>query len=139
MEPTRHEAEVMLAEAQRAERSVRARSAKEHVPFYLWGAFLALVIPGFDLFDRDVWGWVTICVAVAGFIGTCGYFLTRVWHVRVAERSPWWTWPVLTVWHGVCAVSAVLLDGALPVSYVLAGWVSALPLFVWGARLRKAA
>ena len=129
----------MLADAQRAERRVRARSPREHVPFYLWGAFLALVIPGFDLFDRDVWGWVTIAVAVAGFIGTCGYFATRAWHVRVPERSPWWTWPILTVWHCACAAIAVLLDGALPVSFVLGGWLSAVPLLVWGARLRKAA
>ncbi|MGH9277353.1 MAG: hypothetical protein ACRD12_04510 [Acidimicrobiales bacterium] len=38
----------------------------------------------------------------------------------------------------VWAVIAVVLDGVAPFSYVLAGWMSALPMPVWGWRLRGA-
>ncbi|MCA1675703.1 MAG: hypothetical protein LC799_27175 [Actinobacteria bacterium] len=137
MEATRDEAEAMLAQAGGAQRRVQARSPKEHVPFFIWGTFKAVVIPGFDLFDKNVWGWVTMSLAVVGFIATAGYFVTRSRHVRVSERSPWWTWPALTVWMCICGAIAVGLDGALSFSYVLGGWLSSIPLFVWGYRLRE--
>lgn len=139
MDTTKNEAQAMLAEAQRASRAVYARSAKEHVPYYGWGAFQALVIPGFDLVDRSIWGWVTIAIAALGFVATGAYYATRSRHVQVPERSPWWTWLALTAWMCLAGGIAVAFDGALGFSYVLGGWIGAVPLFVWGSKLRRTA
>ena len=126
----------MLADAGRTRRAIAARIPKEHMPFFAWGAFLALVIPGFDIFDRTAWGWTTMAVAVALFATTAVYFVTRERHVRVAERTPSWTWAALTV--GVCVGGAIAegLDDAIAFSYVIGGIVAAVPLLVWGRRLR---
>ncbi len=137
MEPTKQEAEIMIAHAGQAGRAVHARTPKEHLPFLAWGAFMALLIPGFDLVDRTIWGWTVIAVAMVLFAATAAYFAVRERQIRVAERTPSWTWVALTA--GTCLGGAVAegLDGSLAFSYVLGGLLAALPLLWWGERLRR--
>lgn len=139
MEPNKQDAEMMLAHAGQAQRAVSARTPKEHVPFIAWGAFMAILVPGFDLVDRTTWGWTTIAVAVALFAATGAYFVARERQVRVADRTPSWTWVALTA--GVCLGGAVaeVLDDSLAFSYVLGGVIAAVPLLLWGERLRRGA
>jgi len=136
MKPTKHEAQALLAGADQTGQAVHARTPREHAPFIAWGAFLALVIPGFDIVDRTVWGYTTMAVALALFVATAVYFIVRERDVRVADRTPSLTWVALTA--GVCfgGVIAEGLDGALAFSYVLGGIVAAVPLLAWGQRLR---
>jgi hypothetical protein len=139
MEPTKQEAETMLADAGQTRRAVHARTPKEHLPFFAWGAFLAIMIPGFDIFDRAVWGWTTIAVAAAGLLATGLYFAARSRDVRVAERTPSWTWVAFSVSICVGGVIAEGLDQTILFSYVLGGVLSAVPLFIWGLHLRREA
>lgn len=136
MEPTKQEAQAMLADAAQKRRAVHARTPKEHVPFIAWGAFMAIVIPAFDIIDRTVWGYTAIAVALALLVATAVYFLPRERDVRVADRTPSWTWVALTA--GVCVGGAIAegFDDAIAFSYVIGGMVAAVPLFVWGRRLR---
>ncbi len=138
MGTTRSEAEGMLAEAERAAGLVERRRPKEHVPFFVWGLFHALVIPGFDYINDDVWGRVTIAVAIGAFLGTCGYFARASLRVRVRERSPWWAWPVLTLGGALVAALALTFDDQLRVPYTIAGILIAVPLLAWGENLRRA-
>ncbi len=136
---SRRDAGDMLSEADRAGRAVEERAPKEHAAFFGWALFNALVIPGFDVFDRSVWGLVTIGVAVAGFVATFAYFMTRSIQVEVKHRSPWWVWPVLGLWGALASVLGSALDDRLAFSYTLAGLVAAAPLLAWGLRLRRRA
>jgi len=137
MQPTKHEAQTMLADAGQTGRAVHARTPKEYMPFVAWGAFMAIVIPGFDVIDRTVWGYTTIAVAVALFAATAVYFVVRERDVRVADQTPSWTWVALTA--GVCVGGAIAegFDNAIAFSYVIGGIVAAVPLVVWGQRLRS--
>lgn len=137
MEPTKQEAQAMLADAGQTLRAVHARTPKEHVPFIAWGAFMAIVIPAFDIIDRTVWGYITIALALALLVATAVYFLPRERQVRVADRTPSWAWVALTA--GVCLGGAIAegFDDAVAFSYVIGGIVAAVPLFVWGQRLRR--
>ena len=83
---TKAEAETMLSEGDRIARTVAARSPREHVPYVGVGLLTALVIPGFDLFDRRTWGWVTIAISIAGYVACMAYFGSRRW-IAVRERS----------------------------------------------------
>lgn len=139
MKVSRRDAVEMLSEADRAGRAVERRAPKEHVVFIGWGLFNALVIPGFDVFDRAVWGWVTIGIAVAGLVATLAYYATRSIQVEVKPRSPWWTWPLLGLWVGLAGLLAAALDGEVPFAYTLAGLVGAAPLLAWGLHLRARA
>jgi hypothetical protein len=127
----------MLGEADRAGRAVQRRAPKEHVAFIGWALFNALVIPGFDVFDRAVWGWVTIGVAVAGFVATFAYFATRSIQVEVRQQSAWWVWPLLGLWIALASLLGPALDDEVAFSYTLAGLVGAAPLLAWGLRLRR--
>ena len=137
MQPSKHEAQAMLADAGQVGGAVSARIPKEHVPFLASGAFMAIVIPGFDLVDRTVWGWTTMAVALVLFAATAVYYVTRERDVRVSDRTPSWTWVALTA--GVCVGGAIAegLDDAIAFSYVLGGIVAAVPLLIWGQRLRS--
>jgi hypothetical protein len=102
MNMARGEAEELLVEAERAARLVERRTPKEYVPFFVWGLFHALVVPGFDYVEPEVWGWVTIAVAAGAFVGTCWYFALGSLRVRVRNGHrgghgrclrwavPWW-------------------------------------------------
>ena len=48
------------ATTDRAGKAVERGAPKEYLPFIGWGLFNALVIPGFDVFDRSMWGLVTV-------------------------------------------------------------------------------
>jgi len=137
MEPTKQEAQAMLADAGNARRAVHARMPKEHVPFFAWAAFLALVIPGFDIVDRAVWGWTTMAVALALFLATGLYYVLRSRDVRVADQAPSWTWAALTAGICVGGIVAEGLDDALAFSYVIGGILSAVPLLICGQWLRR--
>ncbi len=136
---SRREAVEMLGEAEHAGRAVERRAPKEYVAFIGWGLFNALVIPGFDGFDRALWGWVTIGIAVVGLVATITYFATRGIQVEVKQRSPWWIWPVLGLWIALAGLLATTLDGDVTFAYTVAGLVSAAPLLAWGLYLRKKA
>ncbi len=138
MNTTKREAEGMLAEAERAARLVERQTPKEYVPFFVWGLFHALVVPGFDYVRPEVWGWVTIAVAAGAFVGTCWYFARGSLRVRVRERSPWWAWPVLTLGGAVVAALALTFGDELRIPYTIAGILIAVPLLVWGDHLRRA-
>ncbi len=71
------------------------------------------------------------------FAATAVYFVVRERDVRVSDRSPSWAWAALTA--GVCVGGAIAegLDNAIAFSYVIGGIVAALPLLVWGQRLRS--
>lgn len=137
MKPTKQEAEIMLANAGQTRRTVHARTPKEHIPFLAWGALMAIVIPGFDIVDRAVWGWTTMAVGLALFAATAVYFVVRERDVHGADRTPTWTWVALTA--GVCVGGAIAegLDDSIAFSYIIGGIVSAIPLLVWGLRLRR--
>ena len=139
MDTTQEKAVKLLDEADRAGMEVERRAPKEYVPFLGWGLFNALVIPGFDIFEPSVWGWVTIGIAVAGLVATIAYFAIRSIQVEVKMRSPWWTWPVLGLWMGLASFIAPALDDTTAFSYTLAGLVAAAPLMVLGFRLRRRA
>ncbi len=139
MAMSRREAAEMLDEADRAGRVVERGAPKEYLAFIGWGLFNAVVIPGFDVFDRALWGWVTIGVAVAGLVATITYFATRGIQVEVKQRSPWWVWPVLGLWIALAGVLATALDDDVAFAYTVAGLVSAAPLLAWGLYLRKKA
>ncbi|MDQ3676064.1 MAG: hypothetical protein M3401_04550 [Actinomycetota bacterium] len=87
--------------------------------------------------NRTVWGYTTMAVALALFIATAVYFVVRERDVRVADQTPSWTWVALTA--GVCVGGAIAegFDDAIAFSYVIGGIVAALPLVVWGQRLRS--
>ncbi len=133
---TKAEAETMLNEGDRIAQTVAARRAKEHVPYVGVGLLTALVIPGFDLFDRMTWGWVTIAIAIAGYAACMTYFGSRRW-IAVRERSPEWTWPAISVWMMLMGVTATLLDGHTDLAYTIAGIAAAIPPLAWGLRLRR--
>jgi undecaprenyl pyrophosphate phosphatase UppP len=139
MDVTRQEAEDLLAEAERTERLVQRQAPKEYIPFFVWGLFHLLVIPGFDFFSPEAWGWVTIAVAAGAVIATCWYFARGNARVRVRDRSPWWAWPVLSVGGGLVAAMALAFDEQLRVPYTVAGVLIAVPLLIWGAHLRRTA
>ncbi len=135
----RREADQMLTEADRAGQAVERRAAKEHVAFIGWALFNAVVIPGFDVFDRATWGWVTMGIAVAGLIATFAYFLTRGIQVEVKQRSPWWIWPVLGLWVALAGMLGAVLDDRVAFAYTVAGLAGAAPLLAWGLYLRRRA
>ncbi len=137
MATSRREAAEMLQEADHVGREVERRAPKEHLAFLGWGLFNAVVIPGFDVFDRAVWGWVTIGIAVAGLVATFAYFATRGIQVEVKQRSPWWMWPVLGLWIALAGLLAATLDDDVTFAYTLAGLVGAAPLLAWGLYLRR--
>ena len=139
MTMSRREAVDMLGEADRAGRVVESRAPKEHLAFIGWALFNAVIIPGFDVFDRAVWGWVTIGVAVAGFVATFAYFATRSIQVEVKQRSPWWTWVVLGLWLALASLLGAILEDDVVFAYTVAGLVGAAPLFAWGLHLRARA
>jgi len=136
MNVSRRDAVELLGEAERARRAVEGRAPKEHLPFIGWGLFNAVVIPGFDVFDRAVWGWVTIAIAVVGFVATLAYFATRSMQVQVKQRSPWWAWPAVSVWVTLAGLLAWALDGEVAFAYTVSGLVGGAPLFAWGLHLR---
>ena len=138
MTVSRREAVEMLGEADRAGRAVERRAPKEHIAFVGWALFNAVVVPGFDVFDRAVWGWATMVIAAAGFVGTFTYYARRSMQVEVKQRSPWWTWPAMGLWGALAGLLAWGLDDDLAFSYALAGFVAAAPLLAWGLHLRKA-
>jgi hypothetical protein len=127
----------MLTEADRAGRAVEGRAPQEHLAFIGWALFNAVVIPGFDVFDRAVWGWMTMAIAVAGFAGTFTYYARRSMRVEVKPRSPWWMWPAMGLWGALAGLLAWGLDDKLAFSYALAGFVAAAPLLGWGLHLRR--
>ena len=137
MTVSRREAVEMLRDADRAARAVEDRAPKEHLTFIGWALFNAMVIPGFDVFDPGVWGWVTIAIALAGFVATSAYFATRSMQVEVKQRSPWWTWPVLGLWLALAGLLGSTLDGEIALPYTVGGLVSAAPLLAWGLHLRR--
>ena len=137
MATSRREAAEMLQEADHVGREVERRAPKEHLASFAWGLFNAVVIPGFDVFDRAVWGWVTIGIAVAGFVATFAYFATRGTQVEVKQRSPWWTWPVFGLWIALAGLLGATLDDDVTFAYTLAGCVGAAPLLAWGLYLRR--
>ena len=137
MDMTQEKAAKLLVEADRAGKAVERRAPKEYVPYLGWGLFNALVIPGFDVFDRSTWGLVTVGVAVAGFVATFVYFLLRSMKVDVKPRSPWWAWVALGLWMGLASFIGPALDDTTRFSYTLAGLVAAAPLLAWGLRLRR--
>ena len=137
MEPTKEEAETMLVEAGRTRRAIYARSPKEYLPFIGWGAFLAIMIPGFDIFDRSVWGLATIAVAGAGLLATALYFVVRSRDVRVADQTPVWAWVAFSVSICVGGFIAEGLDQTISFSYILGGIVSATSLILCGLHIRK--
>ncbi len=133
---TKAEAQTMLNEGDRIAQTVAERRPKEHVPYVGVGLLTALVIPGFDLFDRMTWGWVTIAIAITGYIACMTYFGARRW-ITVRERSPQWTWPAISVWMMLMGVTATLLDGHTDLAYTIAGIAAAIPPLAWGLRLRR--
>ncbi len=139
MDLSRREAVEMLREADSAEQAVDRRAPKEHLAFIGWALFNALVIPGFDVFDRAMWGWVTTGIAVAGFFATFAYFATRSIQVEVKLRSPWWAWVLLGLWGALASLLGPLLDDEIAVAYTVAGLVAAAPLLAWGLHLRRTA
>ncbi len=137
MSDTRREAVEMLRQADRAGRAVESQAAKEHVPFIGWALFNAVVIPGFDVFDRAFWGFVTIGIAVIGCVATFAYFAVRGFKVEVEQRSPSWMWPVLGLWIAAAGLVPWVLDDNIGFAYTLGGLVAAAPLFAWGLHLRS--
>ena len=139
MDLSRREAVEMLREADSAGQAVRRRAPKEHLAFIGWALFNVVVIPGFDLFDRALWGWVTIGMAVAGFAATLAYFATRGIQAEVKQRSPWWAWVLLGLWGALASLLGAVLDGDIAFAYTVAGLVAAAPLLAWGLHLRRGA
>ncbi len=137
MDVTKQEARDLLRGAQRATGAVASQSPKEHLHFWGWGLFLVLVIPGFDLFDRTVWGWVAIGVAVTLAATTGLYYLLQTRTVRPTESSPMWVWPALTAWMSGCALLSIGLNNSLTFSYALGGILAALAFVGWGERVRR--
>ena len=137
MDMTQKNAAELLVEADRAGKAVERRAPKEYVPFVAWGLFNALLIPGFDVFDRRTWGWVTIGTAAAGLVATFAYFLLRSVQVEVKLRSPWWVWPVLGLWIALASLVGPALDDTTGFAYTVAGLVAAAPLLAWGLHLRR--
>ena len=136
MTVSRREAVDLLGRADRAGRAVEDRAPKEHLLFIGWGVFNALVIPGFDVFDRAKWGWVTMAIAVGGVVASVSYFATRSIQVEVRQRSPWWAWPAVSVWVTLAGLLAWAIDGDVAFAYTLAGLVGGAPLIAWGVHLR---
>ena len=137
MTVSRREAVEMLGQADRVGRAVESRAPKEHLAFIGWALFNVVVIPGFDVFDRAVWGWATMAIAAAGFVATFTYYMRRSMQVEVNQRSPWWMWPTMGLWGALAGLLAWGLDDRLAFSYALAGFVAAAPLLAWGLHLRK--
>ena len=133
---TKAEAETMLNEGDRIAQTVATRRPKEHVPYVGVGVLTALVIPGFDLFDRMTWGWVTIAIAIAGYIACMVYFGSRRW-IAVRDRSPEWTWPAISAWMMLMGVTATLLDGHTALAYTIAGIAAAIAPLAWGLHLKR--
>jgi len=119
---------------------VRARTPKEHLPFFAWGLVLALTAPLRDLGDDSVIGgilqWVALVVPAAILV----FYMRRSRQVRVRPRSPKWLPAALGAW-AIAALFVVprLLDGTIGFAYTLGSGLAAVPLLLWAERLRRRA
>lgn len=146
MEPTRQDAEAMLAEAGGIESAVRARTPQEH-PLYLWSG-LALVPVGLVLDlnrGRDSDSLIATVVgilammALAAFVVVHVHYWRRYRQVRVRRTPSWLEW-ALAAW-GAAALFGLgfLLAGVIGFAFTLGGIVGAVPTLLWAERLRRTA
>jgi hypothetical protein len=140
MEPTKQDAEAMLNEAGGIQLAVRARTPREHVPFFAYGLLLALLAPIRDLGDDSVVGGIGQWIVMGGVVAVLITYVRQFRQVRVRPRTPTWLALALGAW--VVAVTTFLprlFDGTIDFAYTLTGVVAAAPLLVWAEHLRRTA
>ena len=138
MEPTKQDAEAMLEEAGGIQLAVRARTPREHMPFFAWGLSMALFGLVRDLGDDSVLGGILQWVAIAVGVGLLVNYMRHSRQVRVSPRTPTWLALALGAW--ALAASLLLpglLDSTIDFAYTLGGILGAVPLLLWAERLRK--
>ena len=138
MEPTKKKAEAMLNDVGGIQHAVRARTPREHVPFFAWGLSLALFGPIRDLGDDSVVGGILQWVALAVVVGLLVNYTRRSRQVRVSPRTPIWLALALLAWAlAASQLLAGLLDGTIDFAYALGGIIGALPVLLWAEWLRR--
>jgi hypothetical protein len=140
MEPTKQDAEAMLNQAGGIQLAVRARTPREHVPFFAYGLLLALLAPIRDLGDDSVVAGIGQWIVMGGAAAVLITHLRQFRQVRVSPRTPIWLALAFGAW--VVAVTTFLpglLDGTIDFASTLAGVLAAAPLLVWAERLRRTA
>jgi len=130
----------MLREAGGIELAVRARTPREHMPFFAGGLLLALTAPLRDLGDDSVIGgvlqWVALLVPAAILV----FYMRQSRQVRVRPRSPKWLWAALWAWSIAAGfVVPRVLDGTIGFAHTLGNGLAAVPLLLWAERLRRSA
>ena len=69
---TDREASQALAQVKGAQSEITKRSAKEYVPWIIWGLYFVLFYPPFDYVSPEVWGtFCAIAAAVSGLTTLC--------------------------------------------------------------------
>ena len=140
MEPTKQDAEAMLEEAGGIQLAVRARTPREHMPFFAWGLSMALFGPLRDLDDDSVLGGILQWVAPAVVFGLLVNYIRHSRQVRVSDRTPTWLALALIPWALAASLFLPgLLDGTIDFAYTLGGIVAAVPILVWAEYLRRTA
>ena len=138
MEPTKQDAEAMLAEAGGIQLAVRARTPREHVPS--WRGVSSWRSSGRSVISATTASWEG---------SSCGSprrsasailvdYLRRCRQVRVTPRTPSWLALAFAAW--VVAAATLLpglVDGTISFAYTLGGVLAAAPLLWWAERLRR--
>ncbi len=138
MEPTKQDAEAMLAGAGGIGIAVRARSPREHIPFLAWGLLAALSGPVRDLGDDSVTGSILMWVAPAIGLAILLDYLRRCRQVRVTPRTPNWVALAFAAWYIAAAtLLPSLVDDTIGFASSLGGILAAAPILWWADRLRK--
>ncbi|MGQ0678102.1 MAG: hypothetical protein ACT4OM_00320 [Actinomycetota bacterium] len=137
MQANENAAKAMLDDAYQVGRAVSRRAPKDFVPLYFWGAFLVLLVPGFDYFSTTEWGWTVIAVAAAGTTFTAYYYASRSRQVRTVERVGPWTWIALNAWVSLVGLGSLALGVRFQFTYTLGGLLSGVPYLLLAERLRN--
>jgi hypothetical protein len=149
MEPTKQDAEAMLAGAGGIESAVRARAPQEYPLYFAMGLTFLLGGPIFDLTragDGGDYGaaatvavLVVAVVAIAVMLATHVPYWRRYRQVRIRSTPMWLEW-ALGAWFAAALFGlGTLLNGTIDFSGTLGGIVAAVPCLLWAERLRRTA
>ena len=126
MEPTKQDAEAMLNQAGGIQLAVRARTPREHVPFFAYGLLLALLAPIRDLGDDSVVAGIGQWIVMGGAAAVLITHLRQFRQVRVSPRTPIWLALAFGAWVvPVTTFLPGLLDGTIDWT-AFSVWLSAL-------------
>ncbi|HEX8508310.1 MAG TPA: hypothetical protein VF635_02255 [Propionibacteriaceae bacterium] len=145
MEPTKHDAEARLKDAEEMETAVRARTPQEHRLYFATGLAFLLYGPVLDLIDDGTNPGATVAaplivVAIlAVTVATHLPYWRRYRQVRTRRTPKWLEW-ALAAWGAAALLGlGILLNGTIGYAFTLGGIVGAVPSLLWAQRLQRTA